>query len=121
MYFYLAKNNPIIDLGIAIEQAYQEALKNGFEGTKDEFIRTAPESLLREFLNSGGKVRENSYAQLIDDYDNNIQVLTIDGEKESLTWALAIYLSVIQDAILFFSFLISDFCFLFIFYPGDFE
>lgn len=82
---YLAKNDPIIDLGIAIEQAYQEALKNGFEGTKDEFIRTAPESLLREFLNSGGRVRENSYAQLIDDYDNDIQVLTIDGKKESLT------------------------------------
>ena len=82
---YSAKNDPIIDLGIAIEEAYQEALDNGFKGSKDDFIRTAPKSLLRAFLNKGGKVRENSYAQLIDDYDDGIQVLTIDGERESLT------------------------------------
>ena len=82
---YSVKNDPVIDLGIAIEQAYQEALDEGFKGSKEDFIRTAPKSLLRAFLNAGGKVRENSYAQLIDDYDNNIQVLTIDGEKESLT------------------------------------
>ena len=82
---YSAKSDPVIDLGVAIEEAYQEALKNGFKGSKDDFIRTAPKSLLRAFLNKGGRVRENSYAQLIDDYDNDIQVLTIDGKKESLT------------------------------------
>lgn len=82
---YSAKNDPTIDLGIAIEQAYREALDNGFKGSKDDFIRTAPKSLLRAFLNSGGRVRENSYAQLIDDYDNDIQVLTIDGKRESLS------------------------------------
>jgi hypothetical protein len=82
---YSAKNDPIIDLGIAIEEAYQEALKNGFEGSKDDFIRTAPKSLLRQFINRGGRVRENSYAQLIDDYDNDVRVLTIDGKRETLT------------------------------------
>ncbi len=82
---YTAKNDPEIDLGIAIEQAYQKALENGFKGSKDDFIRTAPKSLLRTFLNSGGDVKENSYAQLIDDYDNDIEVIKIDGEKESLT------------------------------------
>ena len=82
---YSAKNDPTIDLGIAIEQAYREALDNGFKGSKDDFIRTAPKSILRAFLNSGGRVRENSYAQLIDDYDNDIQVLTIDGKRESLS------------------------------------
>ena len=66
---YLAKNDPIIDLGISIEQAYQEALDNGF---KDDFIRTAPKELLKTFLNSGGIVKDNSYAQLIDDYDAGI-------------------------------------------------
>jgi hypothetical protein len=77
---YSAKNDSTIDLGIAIEQAYREALDNGFKGSKDDFIRTAPKSLL-----SGGDVKENSYAQLIDDYDKDIEVKTIDGEKESLT------------------------------------
>ena len=82
---YSAKNDPTIDLGIAIEQAYREALDNGFKGSKDDFIRTAPKSLLRAFLNKGGRAKESSYAQLIDDYDNGIRVLTIDGKKESLT------------------------------------
>jgi len=82
---YTAKNDPEIDLGIAIEQAYQKALDDGFKGSKEDFIRTAPKSLLRSFLNSGGAVKENSYAQLIDDYDNDIEVIKIDGEKESLT------------------------------------
>ena len=82
---YTTKNDPTIDLGIAIEQAYQEALDNGFKGSKDDFIRTAPKSLLRSFLKNGGDVKENSYAQLIDDYDNDVEVIKIDGEKESLT------------------------------------
>ena len=82
---YTAKNDPEIDLGIAIEQAYQKAKEEGFKGTKDDFIRTAPKSLLRAFLKNGGDVKENSYAQLIDDYDNDIEVIKIDGEKESLT------------------------------------
>tara|TARA_B110001454_G_C12646311_1_gene403464 strand:+ start:166 stop:477 length:312 start_codon:yes stop_codon:yes gene_type:complete len=82
---YLATNDPIVDLGISIEQAYQDALDNGFKGSKDDFIRTAPKELLKTFLNSGGSVKENSYAQLIDDYDAGIEVIEIDGKKESLT------------------------------------
>jgi len=82
---YTAKNDPTIDLGIAIEQAYQDALENGFKGSKDDFIRTAPKDLLRSFLKNGGDVKENSYSQLIDDYDNDIEVKTINGEKESLS------------------------------------
>jgi len=82
---YTAKNDPTIDLGIAIEQAYREAIENGFKGSKDDFIRTAPKDLLRSFLKNGGDVKENSYSQLIDDYDNDIEVKTINGEKESLS------------------------------------
>ena len=82
---YTAKNDPTIDLGIAIEQAYQDALENGFKGSKDDFIRTAPKDLLRSFLKNGGDVKETSYSQLIDDYDNDIEVKTINGEKESLS------------------------------------
>ena len=36
-------------------------------------------------LSNGGSVNENSYEQLIDDYENNIRVIEIDGVKESLT------------------------------------
>ena len=82
---YTAKNDSTIDLGIAIDQAYREAIENGFKGSKDDFIRTAPEKLLRTFLSGGGDVKENSYAQLIDDYDADIAVLEIDGKKESLS------------------------------------
>ena len=82
---YTAKNDPTIDLGIAIEQAYREALDNGFKGSKDDFIITAPKELLRSFLKNGGDVKDNSYKQLIDDYDNDIEVKTIDGKKESLS------------------------------------
>ena len=82
---YSAKNDPSIDLGIAIDQAYQEALDDGFKGSKDDWLRTAPKSVLRSLLKNGGDVQENSYSQLIDDYDNDIQVIQIDGEKESLT------------------------------------
>jgi len=82
---YSAKNDPTVDLGIGIQQLYREALDNGFKGSIDDFIRTAPKELLRTVMRDGGDVKENSYAQLIDDYDNNIEVIEIDGKKESLT------------------------------------
>jgi len=81
----IAKNNAEIDAHIGLEQLYQEALENGFKGSKDDFIRTAPLKLLRQIMKNGGEVKENSYQQLIDDYDNNIEVIKINGEKESLT------------------------------------
>ena len=82
---YTAKNEPAIDIGIGLRQLYQEALDNGFKGSLDDFIRTAPKELLRKVLKKGGEVKENSYKQLIDDYDKGIQVIEIDGKKESLS------------------------------------
>ncbi len=82
---YSAKNEPAVDIGIGIKQLYQEALDKGFKGSIDDFIRTAPEKLLRQVLKDGGDVKENSYQQLIDDYDSDIEVIEIDGKKESLT------------------------------------
>ena len=82
---YSAKNDSTIDLGIAIEQEYQKALDEGFKGSTDDWLRTAPKEILRSLLKDGGDVKENSYSQLIDDYDQDIQVIQIDGEKESLT------------------------------------
>ena len=82
---YSAKNDATIDAGIGLQQLYREALDNGFEGTIDDFIRTAPKKLLRQILKDGGEVNENSYKQLIDDYDKGIEVIEIDGKKESLT------------------------------------
>ena len=51
------------------------ALKISYNQTKTKIIK----------LNRGGTVNENSYAQLIDDYLDNIEVIEIDGKKESLT------------------------------------
>tara|TARA_R110000796_G_scaffold238352_1_gene358695 strand:- start:566 stop:868 length:303 start_codon:yes stop_codon:yes gene_type:complete len=82
---YSAKNEPAVDIGIGLKQLYQEALDKGFKGSIDDFIRTAPEKLLRQVLKDGGDVKENSYQQLIDDYDSDIEVIEIDGKKESLT------------------------------------
>jgi hypothetical protein len=58
----------------------------GLKVRLDDFIRSAPKKLLlRQILKDGGKVNENSYKQLIDDYDKGIEVIEIDGKKESLS------------------------------------
>ena len=83
----LAKNDSDIDLGIAIDQAFDEAVKNGFKGSKIDFIKSAPIKLLRTFLAKGGPVKEiddNSLQQLIDDYLDDIRTMK-DGKKMSLT------------------------------------
>ena len=82
---YSAKNDPTIDAGIGLQQLYRDALDNGFKGSLDDFIRTAPKELLRTILKDGGDVKENSYKQLIDDYDQGIEVIEIDGKKEDLS------------------------------------
>ena len=82
---YSAKNDATIDAGIGLQQLYRDALDNGFKGSMDEFIRSAPKELLRNILKDGGDVKENSYKQLIDDYDQGIEVIEIDGKKEDLS------------------------------------
>tara|TARA_R110000751_G_scaffold93064_1_gene181830 strand:+ start:434 stop:799 length:366 start_codon:yes stop_codon:yes gene_type:complete len=82
-----AKNDSDMDLGIAIDQAFDEAVKNGFKGSKIDFIKSAPIKLLRTFLAKGGPVKEiddNSLQQLIDDYLDDIRTMK-DGKKMSLT------------------------------------
>ena len=51
----IAKNNAEIDAHIGLEQLYQEALENGFKGSKDDFIRTAPLKVLRQIMKNGGE------------------------------------------------------------------
>jgi hypothetical protein len=62
---------------------FEEWQKENSGGWKDFLKSSSDPKIIR--LNSGGRVRENSYAQLIDDYENNIQVIEIDGVRESLT------------------------------------
>ena len=68
----------------------QQLLKEFEEWKKDhkggwrDFLKSNKDPKVVK-LSHGGSVKENSYAQLIDDYDNNIQVIEIDGVKESLT------------------------------------
>ena len=62
---------------------FEEWKKENSGGWRDFLKSSKDPKVVR--LNSGGSVKENSYAQLIDDYDNNIRVIEIDGVKESLT------------------------------------
>ena len=41
---------------IELSEAFDDAVKNGFEGTREDFIKSLPEEELRKFYNSGGKV-----------------------------------------------------------------
>jgi hypothetical protein len=41
---------------IELSEAFDEAVENGFKGTREDFIKSLPEDELRQFFNSGGKV-----------------------------------------------------------------
>jgi len=41
---------------IELTQAFEEAVENGFKGTREDFIKSLPEDELRQFFDSGGKV-----------------------------------------------------------------
>ena len=61
---------------------FEDWKKENSGGWRD-FLKSKDPKVVK--LNKGGSVNENSYEQLIDDYENNIQVIEIDGVKESLT------------------------------------
>jgi len=63
-------------------QQFDDWKKENSGGWRD-FLKSKDPKVVK--LSNGGSVNENSYAQLIDDYENNIQVIEIDGVKESLT------------------------------------
>ena len=63
-------------------QQFDDWKKENSGGWRD-FLKSKDPKVAK--LSNGGSVNENSYAQLIDDYENNIQVIEIDGVKESLT------------------------------------
>ena len=54
----LAEKDPMshmeLELNMALEQRYQEAKEKGFEGTFDDWIKTAPIEDLRDLLADGG-------------------------------------------------------------------
>ena len=61
-----------------------EEWKKDHKGGWSDFLKSVDDPVK---LSHGGQVLldENRYEQLIDDYENNIEVITIDGVKESLT------------------------------------
>ena len=59
-----------------------EEWKKDHKGGWKDFLKSHKDPIK---LKDGGSANDNSYAQLIDDYENNIQVIEIDGVKESLT------------------------------------
>ena len=62
---------------------FEEWKKENSGGWRDFLKSSKDPKVVR--LNSGGSVKENSYEQLIDDYNDGIRVIEIDGVKESLT------------------------------------
>ena len=68
---------------ISILKEFQEWKKDNKGGFKDFMKSNKKPKIIK--LKNGGTVNENSYAQLIDDYLDNIEVIKIDGVKESLT------------------------------------
>ena len=68
---------------ISILKEFQEWKKDNKGGFKDFMKSNKKPKIIK--LKNGGTVNENSYAQLIDDYLDDIEVIKIDGVKESLT------------------------------------
>ena len=64
-------------------QQFEEWKKDHTGGWRDFLKSNKDPKVLK--LSKGGSANDNSYAQLIDDYENNIQTIEIDGVKESLT------------------------------------
>ena len=62
---------------------FEEWKKENSGGWRDFLKSSKDPKVVR--LNNGGSVKENSYEQLIDDYNDGIRVIEIDGVKESLT------------------------------------
>jgi hypothetical protein len=87
------KNKKLLASETSAEEAeldLQQLLKE-FEIWKEEnsggwrdFLKSNKDLKVKK-LKDGGTVNDNSYAQLIDDYLDNIEVIEIDGVKESLT------------------------------------
>tara|TARA_R100000963_G_scaffold33845_1_gene26508 strand:+ start:181 stop:591 length:411 start_codon:yes stop_codon:yes gene_type:complete len=61
-----------------------EIWKEDNKGGWKDFLKSNKDLKVKT-LKDGGTVNDNSYAQLIDDYLDNIEVIEIDGVKESLT------------------------------------
>ena len=64
-------------------QQFEEWKKDNKGGWRD-FLKSNKDPRVIK-LAHGGDVNENSYEQLIDDYLDDIEVIEIDGVKESLT------------------------------------
>ena len=87
------KNKKLLASETSAEEAeldLQQLLKE-FEIWKEEnsggwrdFLKSNKDLKVKK-LKDGGTVNDNSYAQLIDDYLDDIEVIEIDGVKESLT------------------------------------
>ena len=67
---------------ISILKEFQEWKKDNKGGLKDFLKSNKKPKIIK--LKNGGTVNENSYAQLLDDYLDGIEVIEIDGKKESV-------------------------------------
>jgi len=77
-----AEEEKYLELGTVYDE-YKDEQRKGYRGTFDEYLdRRSVSSVRRIKLKDGGSSNESSFAQLADDYEDDIEVIYLDGTKE---------------------------------------
>ncbi len=76
-----AEEEKYLELGTLYEEFKAEQRK-GYKGTFDDYVGQRSVSPVRRISLKDGSKNESSFSQLADDYEDDIQVIYIDGIKE---------------------------------------
>ena len=77
-----AEEEKYLELGILYEEFKAEQRK-GYKGTFDDYVGQSSVSPVKRISLKDGRKNESSFSQLADDYEDDIQVIYIDGVKEN--------------------------------------
>ena len=77
-----AEEEKYLELGILYEEFKAEQRK-GYKGTFDDYVGQSSVSPVKRISLKDGSKNESSFSQLADDYEDDIQVIYIDGVKEN--------------------------------------
>ena len=76
-----AEEEKYLELGTLYEEFKAEQRK-GYKGTFDDYVGQSSVSPVKRISLKDGSKNESSFSQLADDYEDDIQVIYIDGVKE---------------------------------------
>ena len=77
-----AEEEKYLELGTLYEEFKAEQRK-GYKGTFDDYVGQSSVSPVKRISLKDGSKNESSFSQLADDYEDDIQVIYIDGVKEN--------------------------------------